>query len=186
MNQEFFDPTDFGFAWTDAYHGTRDKSDWPIGPGWYEFDREAAIKAARRARDERAKHLKMLGHGVRKFTLSNQRRTMGGIGTGRPEIELVVPIYAIEHIPPVRVPIATGNGTTYWAKEPAKPPKAKRETQPALFDDERAIEAKGQGPDLFEPDRWVKEKKPVQKMLLTGLDCLPGQQDLFSCDGGPE
>lgn len=30
-----------------------------------------------------------------------------------------------------------------------------------------------------------ESSKDRQRVLFTGLDCLPGQQDLFDCDGEP-
>ena len=40
MGQETFNPVNYGFTWT---------------ADWYEFDQEQAVKAARKARDERVK-----------------------------------------------------------------------------------------------------------------------------------
>ena len=80
MTDEYFDPIDYGFRWTED---------------WYEFNRSVAIHQARKARDAQARQLKAKGREVRKFTLGSQLRTMGGIGTSRPEIELVVPVYGV-------------------------------------------------------------------------------------------
>lgn len=33
---------------------------------------------------------------------------------------------------------------------------------------------------------FTGREKQQQKVLFTGLDCLPGQQDLFAVDGSPE
>ena len=52
--------------------------------------------------------------------------------------------------------------------------------QATLFeDDERPVEPK-RGLDLWTPERRQPPRREVQKLLLTGLDCLPGQRDLFS------
>jgi len=55
--------------------------------------------------------------------------------------------------------------------------------QDTLFDDDRPIEPKPKGPELWSPKRCLPPRREVQRMLLTGLDCLPGQQDLFAVDG---
>lgn len=79
--QESFSPVRFGFEWT--------------SDGWYKFDREAASKAAMSARRKRAKELKAKGWTVRNWTLSNQRVTLGGIGSGNPEITQIVSVYML-------------------------------------------------------------------------------------------
>lgn len=80
MQQQIFNPANFNFTWTD---------------NWYEWDRDEAHKAARRARDEAAKAAKAQGKTVTKFTLSHQLITRGGIGSGKPQIEMVVTCYGL-------------------------------------------------------------------------------------------
>ena len=79
--QMIIDPTSFQFFWTDD--------------GWYTFDRQAAHKAAIAERRRRAKELKAQGYKVRLSTLSDQLISKGGIGSGRPHIELVVNCYML-------------------------------------------------------------------------------------------
>ena len=79
---ETFNPVDFGFEWTED--------------GWYEWDRDAGHEAARKARKERMYELRKQGYIVRKRTMAGQRVTVGGIGTGRPQITQVVTIYGLE------------------------------------------------------------------------------------------
>ena len=76
-----FNPIDYGFQWTDD--------------GWYKFDYEAARKAAMSDRRKRTKELKAEGFTVKSFTLSNQRITRGGIGSGNPEITQIVSVYGL-------------------------------------------------------------------------------------------
>ena len=74
--QIFFSPLDYGFKWTDD---------------WYTFDRTNAMKAAKKARDEMYKSV-----GGRKYTLSNQLVTKGGIGSGHPQIEEIISVYVLD------------------------------------------------------------------------------------------
>jgi hypothetical protein len=78
--QQHFNPADFHFEWT---------SDW------YKWDRDAAHKAARKARDEYAKALKATGRTVTKSSTPGQLITRGGIGSGRSQIEMFVTVYAV-------------------------------------------------------------------------------------------
>lgn len=78
MNQQVFSGTDFGFRWTED--------------GWYEYDGE---KAALWARNALAKSLKVRGFTPRKFSLGNQLRSFGGIGSGRPHIEIWTKSYGV-------------------------------------------------------------------------------------------
>jgi len=82
--EESFNPIRFGFEWTDPEPGEQF--------GWYEFDHPTAYAAAVRARDERAKELKAEGFTVRRKTRRRNLMSMGGIGTNRPHIELLVDI----------------------------------------------------------------------------------------------
>lgn len=82
MPQTTFSPLDYGFRWTDD---------------WYEYDGKAAEKAALRARNALAKELVSQGRTVRKGSLGKQLVSRGGIGSGHPHIELVVPVYYVLH-----------------------------------------------------------------------------------------
>ena len=79
--QMVFDPTSFHFFWTND--------------GWYTFDSRAGRKAAIAERRRRALELKAQGYKVRLSTLSDQLISKGGIGSGRPHIELVVNCYML-------------------------------------------------------------------------------------------
>ena len=78
-----FNPVDYGFQFTPD--------------GWYKFDSAAAHKAAMKARNARAKELRAAGYQVRAFTLGSQLISMGGIGSGRPHIEVVVSAYYLNY-----------------------------------------------------------------------------------------
>ena len=82
-----FDPIDYGFRWTEPTEQD------PMG--WYEYDGKPAEQAALKARNAEAKRLKAAGHQVRKGSLGKQLRTLGGIGSGRPHIDLLVPVYTL-------------------------------------------------------------------------------------------
>lgn len=79
MGQQIFNPVDFGFEWT--------------ADGWYAFDRKTAQKAALAARNAAAKAAQLAGKTVHKFSLGSQLITRGGIGSGRPEVSVVVTCY---------------------------------------------------------------------------------------------
>jgi len=81
MSQQRFNPLHFGFTWT--------------SDGWYEFDHVATHKAARAARDAEARRLRKAGHKVRCWTNNNQLVSQGGIGSGKPHIELIVSVYGL-------------------------------------------------------------------------------------------
>lgn len=87
MAQQTFNPINYGFRWTD------DGTEF----GWYEFDQEAAIKTARKERDALAKELKAEGRTVRKFSMGKQRITRGGIGSGHPEVDFIVPVFGVNY-----------------------------------------------------------------------------------------
>jgi len=76
--QMIFNPADFNFTWEG---------------GWYAWDHDAAHKAARKHRDVAAKEAQGRGQKVSKFRLPNQLITRGGIGSGRPHIDLMVTCY---------------------------------------------------------------------------------------------
>jgi hypothetical protein len=79
--QRIFDGIEFGFRW--------------VGD-WYEYDGKIAEKTALRARNELFSQLKAQGRAPRKFRLPMQLRSMGGIGSGRPHIELHTKAYGVE------------------------------------------------------------------------------------------
>lgn len=80
MSQKIFCPIDFEFSWTD---------------NWYEWDREAAHKAALKARNDLAKRMKDAGRLVQKFSLKDQLVRRGGIGSGRPDVEFFCNCYGV-------------------------------------------------------------------------------------------
>ena len=81
MGQQLFNPADYCFTWT--------------ADGWYEWDRKAAQRAALAARNAAAKALRAAGREVSCFSLPGQLITRGGIGSGRPEIDLMVTGYGL-------------------------------------------------------------------------------------------
>ena len=83
MTDVAFDPIDYGFRWTD--------DDSCGGMGWYDYD-ASAEKRARKDRDDFARRERKAGKTVKCSTNRSIRR-MGGIGSGHPDIELVVPIF---------------------------------------------------------------------------------------------
>lgn len=78
MIQKMFSPLDYGFSWTE---------------NWYEWDSKSAKKIALQERNKEAKRLEREGYTVKKFTLSNQLCSRGGIGSGHPHVEFVVNVY---------------------------------------------------------------------------------------------
>lgn len=86
--QRTFSPADYGFKWTDRYipyAGTV--------PDWYEFDHIMGKRMALKARNAEVKRLRGEGWTVTTFSLGAQLVSKGGIGSGRPHIELVVNVY---------------------------------------------------------------------------------------------
>jgi len=79
--QQSFNPVDYTFEWT---------------KDWYKWDYKLAHKLARKARNRVVKELRKQGYQVKVFTFSNQRITRGGIGTGKPHIDLIVNVYYLE------------------------------------------------------------------------------------------
>lgn len=98
---ETFDPIHYGFEFT---------------ADWYTFDSLAAHKAARSARINRAKELRKAGYNVMVSKDSKQLRTMGGIGSGHPQIEEVVSIYrltaTLKNV--LRKPVAVGTRVYFY------------------------------------------------------------------------
>jgi hypothetical protein len=80
MSTVTFDPIKYGFRWTND---------------WYEYDGKPAEDAAKAARDDYAKQLRKEGKTVKKRTTGKNLRSMGGIGSGNPHIELVVPMFHV-------------------------------------------------------------------------------------------
>ena len=80
--QQLFNPADYCFAW--AF-------------GWYEWNSQAAHLAARQDRDNLGKKLKQKGYNVTRFTIRHQLITRGGIGSGHPEVSLVVTVYGVNY-----------------------------------------------------------------------------------------
>ena len=80
LSQRTFNPADYTFEWTD---------------GWYVWDSKEAHRQALKARNDTAKELKAAGKKVKKFSTRNQLITRGGIGSGHPEISMVVNCYGV-------------------------------------------------------------------------------------------
>lgn len=78
--QKVFNPVNYTFKWTED---------------WYEWDRDAAHKAALKARNDEAKKLKAVGRRVGKYSTRDQLISKGGIGSGKPHISLVVNCYVV-------------------------------------------------------------------------------------------
>jgi len=87
MSQVVYCPAAYAFAWTN--------DDTPMG--WYAWDRDEAHSQALRARNAHAKDLKAQGYSPKKFSLRNQQIIRGGVGSGHPQIELVVTCYGINY-----------------------------------------------------------------------------------------
>lgn len=81
MSQFNFNPADYCFSWTTD--------------GWYEWDRKAAQKAAMTARNVHAKVMAAKGKRVIKSSMPGQLITRGGIGSGKPQIEMFVTVYTV-------------------------------------------------------------------------------------------
>jgi hypothetical protein len=80
MTTVTFNPINYGFRWTED---------------WYEYDGKVAEDAAKKARDDYAAELKRDGYTVKKRSRRNNLISRGGIGSGHPHIELVVPVYSV-------------------------------------------------------------------------------------------
>ena len=83
MTTKVFDPIKTGFKWVD--------SEECGGMGWYDYD-PSVEKECRRDRDAFARQARKDGKTV-KCSMNRSLRSMGGIGSGHPHIELIVPIY---------------------------------------------------------------------------------------------
>ena len=62
---------------------------------WYTFDAAQARRDALAARNARFKSLKADGHHPYRFALGRQLRTLGGIGTDHPQIDIWVHSYGV-------------------------------------------------------------------------------------------
>ena len=75
--------------------GVDEDGDFRWTEDWYTYDGKTADAAARRSRDAFAKELKARGDRPRKFSLGDQLISRGGIGSGRPHIELWTKCYGV-------------------------------------------------------------------------------------------
>lgn len=80
MTQKIYAGINYTFEWTED---------------WYAWDWKEAHSQALKARNKEAKRLKNLGYTVRKYTSKNQLMSMGGIGSGKPHIELHCNCYVL-------------------------------------------------------------------------------------------
>jgi len=80
-NTQSFNPANYNFSWT--------------SDNWYDWDDKAAHKAAMQDRNAEAKRLKLAGQTVRKGSRSGNLITRGGIGSGHPQIEMIVTVYTL-------------------------------------------------------------------------------------------
>ena len=81
--QETFCGVDYGFSWT--------------SDGWYAWDYTTGNKAALQARNARAKELRAQGFKVYGFSLGESLISRGGIGSGKPHIELWAKAYGLNY-----------------------------------------------------------------------------------------
>jgi len=89
MAQRMFNPADYTFEWT---------SPTATDPmGWYQWNRREAHKLALRDRNQCANLLRENGYNPVLFSLQDQQITLGGIGSGHPEIGLVVTCYGLNY-----------------------------------------------------------------------------------------
>lgn len=79
--QKMFSPTDYNFEWTED---------------WYKWDRDAAHKAALKARNAEAKRLKSEGYAVQKYSRKDQLISKGGIGGDKPHLTLIANCYGLD------------------------------------------------------------------------------------------
>ena len=78
--EKSFNPMRYNFTWT--------------ADNWYAFDYAAAHAAAKAARDEEARALKAEGYAVKKRSRGNCLMSVGGIGSGHPQIDMIVTVYS--------------------------------------------------------------------------------------------
>jgi len=84
MNQRSFAATNYCFAWT--------------ADGWYEWDSEKAHKEAQAERNREAAAVVKEGRKVKKWSNRGCLMSKGGIGSGKPHIELVCTVYGFNII----------------------------------------------------------------------------------------
>ncbi len=82
-NQRSFVPTNYGFNWVDD---------------WYEWDSKAAHKQAMQERNAEAAKLVKQGKKVKKWSSPGSLMSKGGIGSGKPHIEIVCTVYGFNVI----------------------------------------------------------------------------------------
>lgn len=88
MGQHIFNPADYCFEWTDPKPSETF--------GWYKWDYEQAHKQAKAARDTLAKELRKTCKHVKCSSNSHSLITRGGIGTGKPQIEILQTSYYVD------------------------------------------------------------------------------------------
>lgn len=89
MLQVIYNPADYEFEWI---------SPSPEDPmGWYRWNRMEAKRLALRDRNKNAKLLSENDYNPIKFSLRDQLITRGGIGSGHPEIAMVVTVYGLNY-----------------------------------------------------------------------------------------
>lgn len=81
MGQTSFNPANY-MEWTE---------------NWYNFDSKEAHKRAMKARNAEAKRLKATGKQVFCGSRPGQLITRGGIGSGHPEISMIVTVYYLSY-----------------------------------------------------------------------------------------
>jgi len=89
MPQIVKNPADYTFEWTVP------TASEPMG--WYKWDRTIAHKLALRDRNKEARPLRENDYNPVLFSLRDQLITRGGIGSGHPEISLVVTVYGLNY-----------------------------------------------------------------------------------------
>lgn len=89
MPQIVKSPADYCFEWTSP------TPDSPMGD--YTWDRAKAHAQALRDRNQIAITLSRSDHNPRSFSIRDQTITLGGIGSGHPQIELAVTIYGLNY-----------------------------------------------------------------------------------------
>ncbi len=89
MPQRTFNPADYCFEWVNPT--VEDPG------GWYKWNRREAHRFALRDRNQCAKSLRENGYSPVLFSLRDQLITRGGIGSGHPEISLVVTVYGLNY-----------------------------------------------------------------------------------------
>lgn len=89
MAQETFNPVNYCFRWTDPKPGETF--------GWYEWDSKAAHSEALKARNARKRELAKRGIKARAWSNPGSLMSRGGIGSGKPHIELYATVYHLNY-----------------------------------------------------------------------------------------